>query len=298
MKYIYYKDPNGNFGDDLNGWLWPQLFGEEKNIDDIAFIGIGSILFNNHKIISNLDQKKIVFGTGIRPTHEKFIIDDKWDVKFLRGPLSSIYFNNKYEYISDAAYAVRLIEKFNSIKNIKKKHEISLMPYFRSVNYFDWKSICEKLGFNYISPLSENGVEFTLNEISSSKYLITEAMHGAILADALRVPWHRYILTTPITEGPMVSEFKWLDWLSSIELGNINNTFIKFHRKTILHNIIKDITGKLINTEFYFKNKVKDDIYKNLSNIDEFYLSKESILSDIDFKIHNKKLSVDKLINK
>lgn len=289
MEYIYYKDPIGNFGDDLNGWLWPQLFGEENIENDDAFLGIGSILFNDHKLITDLhERKKIVFGTGIRPSFEAFIYDQTWDIKFLRGPLSSYSFNSEYEFITDAAYALRFIENFDSLKNTEKKYEISVMPYFKSIKYFDWKSICDKLGYHYISPLSENGVEFTLKEIASSNYLITEAMHGAILADVLRVPWHRYVLSTPVTEGPMVSEFKWMDWLYSVGITNINTTFIKFNRKTFLNNWIKNLSCNVLNVEFFLKKVIVDDILLKLSSVSQFYLSKDQNIGVIDSKLNDK----------
>jgi len=289
MEYIYFKDPKGNFGDDLNGWLWPQIFGEESLNKEDAFLGIGSILFNNHKIITDLgDRKKIVFGTGIRPVYEAFKYDKTWDIRFLRGPLSSYSFNNKYDYITDAAYALRFIENFDSLKGMEKKYEVSIMPYFRSIKYFDWQSICDKLGYHYISPLSENGVEFTLKEIASSKCLITEAMHGAILADVLRVPWNRYVLTTPITEGPMVSEFKWMDWLYSIGLYNVSTTFIKFNRKTFLNEWFKKISNNILDVEFVFKQKITTEIISKLGNVNQFYLSEDENLSVINSKLYTK----------
>lgn len=289
MEYIYYKDPVGNFGDDLNGWLWPQLFGKETIENDDAFFGIGSILYNENKLITDLqNRKKIVFGTGIRPSYQPFKYDQTWDIKFLRGPLSSYSLNNEHDFITDAAYALRVTENFELLKNSEKKYEISVMPYFRSIKYFDWKLICDRLGYHYISPLSENGVEFTLTEIASSKYLITEAMHGAILADVLRVPWRRYVLSTPVTEGSMVSEFKWMDWLSSIGLANINTTFIKFNRKTFLNPWIKKISGNILDVEFFIKKVVFEEILTKLKNIEQFYLSNDSIIVDIDAKIDEK----------
>jgi succinoglycan biosynthesis protein ExoV len=289
MEYIYFKDPKGNFGDDLNGWLWPQIFGEESLNKEDAFLGIGSILFNDHKIITDLgERKKIVFGTGIRPTYEAFKYDQTWDIKFLRGPLSSYSFNNQFDYITDAAYALRFIENYDSLKNAEKKYEVSVMPYFRSIKYFDWQSICDKLGYHYISPLSENGVEFTLKEIASSKYLITEAMHGAILADVLRVPWNRYVLTTPVTEGAMVSEFKWMDWLYSVGLNNVSSTFIKFNRKTFLNGWFKKMSNNILDVEFVFKQKIVEEIILKLGGVNQFYLSNDNDLSVINSKLYTK----------
>jgi len=172
MKVTYYKSKKGNFGDDLNDWLWKKIFKTIPLNEGDNFIGIGSLLHNDSHVIKNLSkERKIVFGSGVKPSryYSNFKVDDMWDIKFLRGPLSAITLDNRFEYITDAAYAMRQIDEFDNLISTPKKYEISLMPYFHSVNYFDWKRICDNLGYHYISPLSENGVEYTIKEIASSK---------------------------------------------------------------------------------------------------------------------------------
>ncbi|NLR60546.1 polysaccharide pyruvyl transferase family protein [Chitinophaga polysaccharea] len=288
MNYVYYRDPKGNFGDDLNGWLWPQLFGEGKDEDQDVFLGIGSILFNGSPLFRELTaQRKIVFGTGVRPVYKTFHLDSSWDIRFLRGPLSAYAFNNQFPYVADAAYAIRQLPDFERLLHVPKKYKVSVIPYFKSVPFFNWESICYRLGFNYISPRSEQGVEHTLKEIAASEYVIAEAMHGAILADALRVPWHRFVLSTPHTEGSGVSEFKWMDWQAAIQLYNIDATQVKLYRKSFLHQKIKSLSGNRISAEFLAPDMVKSDLLKALQGIAEFYLSAEEVLRRIDYKIHD-----------
>ncbi|MEO7045997.1 MAG: hypothetical protein ABI091_11870, partial [Ferruginibacter sp.] len=102
MRYLYFKSEKGNFGDDLNPWLWRQFFGENNENDLNVLLGIGSILFNDFSLIKSLkpEHNKIVFGAGIRPNFKHFKIDETWDIKFLRGPLSSSSTNNKYKFIA------------------------------------------------------------------------------------------------------------------------------------------------------------------------------------------------------
>ncbi len=41
MRLYYFKDPRGNFGDDLNPWLWKQLWPElQQGEDDELFVGM------------------------------------------------------------------------------------------------------------------------------------------------------------------------------------------------------------------------------------------------------------------
>lgn len=288
MNYVYYKDPKGNFGDDLNGWLWPRLFGEGKEKDPDVFLGIGSILFNDSPLFRDLKtQRKIVFGTGVRPVHKIFRLDSSWDIRFLRGPLSAYAFNNQFPYIADAAYAIRLLPDLDRFLHMPKKYKVSVIPYFKSVPFFDWESICSRLGFNYISPRAEKGVEHTLEEIAASKYVIAEAMHGAILADALRVPWHRFLLSTPHTEGSGVSEFKWMDWQAAIHLYNINATPVKLYRKSFLHQKIKSLSRNRISAEFLVPELVKTELMKTLEDVMEFYLSEDEVVRRIDNKIYD-----------
>lgn len=285
MNIVYFKSPIGNFGDDLNPWLWPQLLQNSNLNEDVAFLGIGSILFNGNRILNPYQtHKKIVFGTGIRPSNDfkRFEYGEEWDIRFLRGPLSSMSIGNEAPYITDAAYALRQLPTFSDYTNIEKKYEVSLMPYFGSVQFFDWEAICKQLGYHYISPLSENGVDFTLREIAASKKLITEAMHGAILADVLRVPWHRYILSTFNRETARVSEFKWMDWLFSLNLGYANATHLDFYSKNVLDKVLGKVSSGLIKSESLVKSNVKAAILEGLSNVSQYYLSDEQEVNRVD----------------
>lgn len=292
MEYFYYKSPKGNFGDDLNPWLWNKIWGNvDDKLENTYFLGIGSILFNkNSKLPLIQDQRKIVFGTGIRPEldHSKFKIDDSWKIYFLRGPLSARSLNNKYPFITDSAYAIRQTDTFKNLLNGgRKKYKVSLMPYFRSVDFVDWEKICLDLGINYISPYSENGVEETLMEIASSELLITEAMHGAILADALRVPWHRFVLTTPFTEGYLVSEFKWRDWMLSLDLEDLPISYFTFYSKGTINKWSKTLSRNFISIATLNKGRVMRDIkevftrYESLS----YNLSNDSEVEQVDLKL-------------
>ncbi|TGL61456.1 polysaccharide pyruvyl transferase family protein [Leptospira sarikeiensis] len=281
MKFIYYKAKKGNFGDDLNPWLWEKLFGKEDVSDGLDLVGIGSILFDGNKIFSK-DRKKIVFGSGIRPNSNSFNPDPTWKILFLRGPLSARSMNNDYPYITDSAYSIRQARIFKDIVREKKKYEISFMPHYQSLGLIDWEDLCNKLNIHYISCKSESGIEFTLREIARSKSIITESMHGAILADAFRVPWHRLILSTPYTEGSLISEFKWKDWLLTINKVDFQTTGVKLYEKYLLGKIINKLTFGRVNAEFFSKSPIHRSLLSALSKINAYSLSDERTITKLD----------------
>jgi succinoglycan biosynthesis protein ExoV len=95
-------------------------------------------------------------------------------------------------------------------KEQPKKFDIAYMPHFAEActNGAAWKEICAELGVHYIDPTDR--VDVVLNSILASKSLLAEAMHGAIVADAYRVPW------TAIRTHSDINDAKWADWAMSM----------------------------------------------------------------------------------
>jgi succinoglycan biosynthesis protein ExoV len=73
-----------------------------------------------------------------------------------------------------------------------------------------WVDACTEAGIRYIDPRWP--IEQILSLISRTEVLLAEAMHGAIAAEALRVPW------IPLTSSSRILSFKWMDWCASLNL--------------------------------------------------------------------------------
>ena len=125
-------------------------------------------------------------------------------------------------------------------------------------------------------------------------------MHGAIISDALRVPWSRFILTTPYTEGQMISEFKWMDWLYSVQLIIDKPVYIQFYKNSFANRWIKKITANSLDVKFLLRSMVKKDILSALSEVKNFYLSKDEVIKEVDERIQHKidGLITNNLLNK
>ena len=205
MKLTFYKGDTPNFGDDLNNIMWDALVapGFFDDNEDELFLGIGSILWDSLP----KTPKKIVMGSGYGGyTDKPNLQDGSWDVAFVRGPRTAKALNLDPKLaITDAA----ILTRFMNLPAQAKKYNVSFMPHWQSIPRGNWKQVCEQAGINYIDPTDPN-VLASLQAIQQTELLITEAMHGAILADTLRVPW---LALEPIL--PMHRN-KWFDWSESM----------------------------------------------------------------------------------
>ncbi|HVF98502.1 MAG TPA: polysaccharide pyruvyl transferase family protein, partial [Chloroflexia bacterium] len=208
MRLFYYQDPGGNFGDDLNAWLWPRLIPELLDGNgSTLFVGIGSIL--DRRIPQG--PRKIVFGTGVGYGLLP-VLNEEWQVCCVRGPLSARALGLPPELaVTDAAALVRTVRS----APVERRHSVSFIPHFRTPARvreagIDLKLVCASLGINYIDPCGP--VEAVLEAIESSGKVIAEAMHGAIVADALRVPW------LPVRLSDRIRGLKWRDWCGSLRM--------------------------------------------------------------------------------
>ncbi|CCN69984.1 polysaccharide pyruvyl transferase family protein [Vibrio nigripulchritudo] len=205
VRLYSYKGKHPNFGDDINQIVWENLLGEvfdnrSKNI----FLGIGSILYNSFP----QEVQKIVMGAGYAGYTDKPKIDNSWDIHFVRGKETAKQLNLPESLaVGDSAILLRSLIDF---ENRKTKYKVSYMPHFESAWIGAWDKICEACDIHYLDP--RRPVNELLEEMLSSELIISEAMHGVIVADALRIPW---VARTP--QDPNHRD-KWFDWASVLDV--------------------------------------------------------------------------------
>ena len=203
MKLFYMKLNEGNFGDDLNLYLWSRIFPGILDDDDrCRFVGIGSLLSER----LDDDRQKVVFGTG-SGYFKLPKVDNRWHIYFVRGPLTARNLGIAPERgLADAAYCLNLLDW----PTVEKRHPVSFMCHHKSEPDVDWRAVCAAANVHYISPTDTP--ENCLQQIRQSELVIAEAMHGAIVADAFRVPW------IPLRYSFRSLDFKWHDWCASMAL--------------------------------------------------------------------------------
>lgn len=215
VKLFYFKEEVGNFGDDLNPWLWPKILPDVLDDDTSElFVGIGTLL--NHRLPQQVS--KHIFGSGYGygklPT-----VDDSWKVICLRGPLTAKSLSLDPDLaVTDSALLLRNIYQPQPTVD----GPIGFIPHYHSVRLADWDKLAEEAGLLYISP--EWPVEEVLHKIRGCRAILCEAMHGAIAADALRVPWKAIQLNLDLFE------LKWKDWLETVQLPFVPNLVPEVYR--------------------------------------------------------------------
>lgn len=211
MKLFYWAY-SPNFGDRLNPWLWPQLLGDivtSGSDDESVFVGIGTLLGAEFQSHYPTGEMKAVMGSGAG-YGENLSLDENWKVYAVRGPLTAERLGLDARLaVTDSAALLRCVP----LPGDKiKKYPVSYMPHFESRKHWDWTQIENEFGIHILDPTTKD-VEQTLAEIAASELVLAEAMHGAIVADALRVPW------IPIKMHGHILDFKWRDWCASLDLS-------------------------------------------------------------------------------
>lgn len=214
MVYAW-ESPHGNVGDDLNRWLWPRLSpGTFAARDEPLFVGIGSVV---DKRLLNRGPVHI-FGAGARGPNLGFAVPPDWTVSFVRGPLTARALGLRDgSWITDPAILVTEAIYEQDPCTSKEVGCVGYVPHFRTEAVFV-SALCDGLGLRHISPTLS--VDAFLGELRRCRLVVTESLHGAILADAFRIPWVAVSSASRRIEGA-THAFKWTDWLESMELSSL-----------------------------------------------------------------------------
>ena len=206
MKLVFFRGKVPNFGDELNLHVWPALLPQGFLDEDESelFVGIGSIIGDHLPATS----RKFVMGSGyagymgLPDVH-----DGTWDIRFVRGPDTARTLKISPDLaIADSAVLLRAMD----LPAPDESTGIAFMPHYESLERGDWAEACRLAGMTLID--ATEPVEKVLAQLRGARLLITEAMHGAIVADALRTPW---IGARPIYGG---HHRKWLDWAGALDV--------------------------------------------------------------------------------
>ena len=209
MEIVYYKSDTGNFGDDLNEILWPALFpADVLDAPNVALVGIGSILSEQYAAQYKLADKSVfVLGTGAG--YGRLPVDvARWKLLAVRGPLTGRLVARPELAATDAAALMATVPRL--VRRAERQDEIMFMPHHRTTEGANWEAVARAAGLTYVDPAWST--DMIMERFAHAKLVVTEAMHGAIVADTMRIPW------VPIGISYGLLPFKWMDWCLSLDL--------------------------------------------------------------------------------
>ena len=192
-----------NFGDELNTLLWPRLLPNFLDDDPAElFLGIGSVLDARHA----RHVVKLVAGAGYGGYQPLPILDERWVIHWVRGPRTASQLGLSAAYgLGDPAM---LLPQAGWHRD--GGGGVGFMPHFESAERGAWAAAASAAGIELIDPRADPMA--IIAAIGRCHVLLSEALHGVIVADALRVPW---IALRPLLP---VHRAKWHDWADTLDL--------------------------------------------------------------------------------
>jgi succinoglycan biosynthesis protein ExoV len=204
MRLLYYHGQHPNFGDDLNEIVWPQLAPElfhDLQAPD-GFLGVGTLIGRPFPAAERIH----VFSSGVGYDQ----IDNlsaNYHFWCVRGPLTARALKLPADrgIIDGGILAPELLGITRSAAPAARP---VVVPHWESMLVGQWEEACDLAGYDLVSPM-QSPADVT-GAIASAPLVLTESLHGAIIADVLRVPWIAIVTTGNV---PL---FKWFDWTASV----------------------------------------------------------------------------------
>jgi len=208
MHLVYYRKNVPNFGDDLNAEIWPalapRLFADDSGkTSDAGFVGIGTII---GMPVPNLKRLN-VFSSGIgndKPSSWEKLQVEYWCV---RGPISAQVLELPADRaITDGAILTPLVEGFP--KKATGTGSTLIIPHWETMDFPGWLKVAALTGYELLDP--RDNPKSVINRIAAAKLVLTESLHGAILADTYGIPWRAFATSKNFAIT------KWVDWTNSL----------------------------------------------------------------------------------
>jgi succinoglycan biosynthesis protein ExoV len=210
MELLFYGDGKTNFGDDLNAVLWRHVLPAWVfELPDVALLGIGTIFTDRWVGSPKISGKRLFVigsGAGYWPLPPNV---NEWNILALRGPLSAALIERPELAATDAAALLSLAPGLCTMKEERERDQVLFIPHLGSLKRAHWPEVAKEAGVVFIDP--QWPLEVILNYFSRAKLVLAEAMHGAIVADTLRIPWIPWT-----SHSGDVVPFKWVDWTMSL----------------------------------------------------------------------------------
>lgn len=211
-----FRFKKNNWGDDLNEFLWEYI--SSKKCVSIPY----SILFFKKftcysligSIISFYDlSNKIIYGSGLISPYEKITGKPK-KIYSVRGPLTREYLIKTGiecpEKYGDPAILLPLF--YRPVRKLNTRGSIIANMGTDTSDNVCFHELCDRLNLNVINLVDYEKWTDVIDEIANSEFVISESLHGLIVAETYGVPnvWVEF------KDHPNYWTFKFYDYFYSI----------------------------------------------------------------------------------
>jgi len=189
-----------NFGDDINPFFFEKVCGRGVRFAAdrrrLHILGVGSIL-------EMANAWSIVCGSGFltRPRRPPPL---PAELVAVRGEFSRAAF----DHADDVLVGDPLVLVDAIVAPVEKRHSVGLIPHVRSID--EWRSR-NKRGIHLVDPAGDPWE--VVRDIASCDVVLSQSLHGLIIADTFGVPNVWVAPTDAMTGGP----FKFEDYFSTLD---------------------------------------------------------------------------------
>lgn len=205
MKLTYHTG-HPNFGDVLNPLLAKHVFGARFDhlFDDDAshrFLFIGTVIERK----TPEGSCETILGAGAGYQAGTYSVERR-NVLCVRGPLTCdiLKIDRSHAAVDPAILVSRFYDAGTAGSGVL------FMPHHSTHASAEapLRELCGNAGLDYVSPFDD--AEAIIRKIAGARRVVTEALHGAIVAESFGVPY------VPVVFGAKVLGVKWRDYAASI----------------------------------------------------------------------------------
>ncbi len=207
MRYKF-PELGRNFGDCINEWLWPRVLAEAPST--VNFYGIGTLLCAHFEARARSGLPTHVMGSGAGiGAPPSAAARRNWRFHWVRGPLTCDRLGLPEDAaITDPAALVgdhlpAALSRAGTLLVLHHSTQSRAGPF--------WREAAAAADVGYVDPMDEP--EAVMTRIAGAELVIADAMHAAIVADAVRTPW-----VPMVACAPLARQFKWLDYAASMDV--------------------------------------------------------------------------------
>jgi len=210
MIKVWWALNNGyaNFGDMMSPWLARHISKQEVSMPRMHGLFKEDHYFVIGSVLPNTNKKSIVWGSGMVDPTENVLANKFFAV---RGPLTQEALTQKNKKVPKIYGDPAILAPKYYNPNISYKYETAIIPHIVDYHFIKEQEEKNNTGRLVINLL--DSIETVIDQMKSSKRILSSSLHGVIVAHAYRIP----VLWVKFSDKLIGSTYKFRDYFQGIE---------------------------------------------------------------------------------